>query len=482
MHPLKLLLSLGVTLAVLLGTTMAQAHLADDPNLPGLNQLDSMEKYFSFDEENYFEAGLGYRLIDEDSFISLDARLNLNLGPVGLGLQAPLNFRVHDAAPKTDQDYSALRIRHEDWDGGVEWLRVIRYIRLGNKGQTFYLRFGELTGDLGHQSIVGHYNNNTDINAFHSGLEFDLNLDYGGAEILFNDIFQMGSDRANTRLFATRLHVNPVAFVNKDSYWKRFSVGFTVATDIGAPTALAFYDDGTVMTHDDKPKAAATANTTIIGWDIDLKVLDSEQFNLVPYFDMNFIVDGGMGIHTGLSGSMRFKALKGIAIPWRIEYRGFQSNYLPDYFNSFYDIERYQYGMNARTPTTKRQYLDQHKGEGWINGMYTDLALDIMGYVQFGAIYEDYKGAAANFSLYLNVPAWERAQFTFYYSRTDIRGGKDLFSFDDRTTFLALTKVKIIKFLYVAADYSRTWQLNDAIGRYEAVNNFNFRVLTQITF
>ena len=470
-----------VFLLLLLPGAKALAYLGDEPDIPGFNQLETLLKY-STDKENSFEAGLGYRLINNDHFISLDARVNLNLGPGGLGLETPLNFRVYDNEPKETHDYTALRIRHEDWDGGVEWLRILRYVRLGNKGETFYLRFGELTGDIGHLTIVGHYDNNMDVNAFHSGLAFDLNLDYGGVEMLTNDLFQLGSKRAGTRLLATRVHINPVTFVNKDSYAKRLAVGFTVATDIGAPTALSLDSAGNVAVYDNKPKAEKSANTTIIGIDAEFKVFDNETVAFTPYFDINFIAGAGMGFHLGASGSLRFKLLKGLSIPMRLEYRVFRSDYLPNYFNSFYDIERYQYGLDVRAPTTKRQYLTLNGKDKTINGIYGEFAFDLMHYVQFGLIFEYYAGAAANLSFFLNVPAWERAQFTLFYTRTDIRGGRDIFSFDNRTLFLALAKVRIIKFLYAAIEYSRTWQLNELDGQYDAVNDLNIGVIFRVAF
>ena len=48
--------------------TPARAYLGDEHNIPGLGQLESLLKY-SKDKANSFEAGLGYRMIDNDHFI-----------------------------------------------------------------------------------------------------------------------------------------------------------------------------------------------------------------------------------------------------------------------------------------------------------------------------------------------------------------------------------------------------------------------------
>ena len=108
--------------------------------------------------------------IGEDMYITMILATEIDLGKIGIGLQAPLNLRVVDKDPKDDSI-----IRKEDWDEPSEWLRVVRYFRYGHKRDFVYFRIGELReAYIGHATIVNRYYNALDINHFHTSTTHDF--------------------------------------------------------------------------------------------------------------------------------------------------------------------------------------------------------------------------------------------------------------------------------------------------------------------
>jgi hypothetical protein len=137
-------------------------------------------------DQNSATASAGFGRIGNDWFLLFEPRLDLNFGPFGLGVQVPLNIRIVDEDPKATGDIEPLR--SEDWDEPTEFLRVIRYVRWGNKRDFIYARLGELAADIGHGTIMNRSMNNTDVDTLHLGLQADSNTRYGGIETVFSDL------------------------------------------------------------------------------------------------------------------------------------------------------------------------------------------------------------------------------------------------------------------------------------------------------
>lgn len=456
--------------------------------IPALSQLDSLQQQATGDK-NSFGAGLGFRGIGEDYFVTLQLRLGLNLGPVGVGVAFPLNLRVWDRDPTLDsldppqKDFGGmLRIRREDWDETTEFLKIIRYVRLGNKGDTFYVRAGELTGDIGHGTIVGRYHNNLDINTLHVGVVLDINTDYGGIETLVNDVPTLGmSGVSDTRLVAARLYFKPWSLIDPQSILNRFAIGYTIATDLQAPYTMQQDPlSGAVTVVDSKPQVDEQRNAVVTGLDLEFNVLDLPILSLTPYTDFNGIVGAGWGWHAGIYAVAKLPIGLDLTMPVRLEYRRFSADYIPTYFSTGYDVERFQY-MGLAGMTKLRFVEEQPHGEG-LNGLYGDLAFDFVGIFQIGALYEGYQGRRSQLAAYLNVPAFETLQFKAYYLKTDIADVDDFFTFDERSIAIAQIRYELISYVYLVGQYMRTWKLDLATGRYETVNDWNIGVETGFTF
>jgi hypothetical protein len=392
---------------------------------------------------------LNFGMIDGDMFTTVNLGFAMDLGKIGFGLQVPLRIRVADNAEPENE----VGIREEDWDEWTDYLKIIRYIRYGRKGEFLHVMVGDLPGaTLGHGTIVSHYYNNIDLDHYKMGFVFDLNTDYGGLETLFNNGFV-------TNLFGVRGYVRPWSFIDTESYMNNLAVGFSVVSDYAAPYTLV-------------------AGEVEDGYgDIEFRLLNTSLISMTPYMDLNGILDAGIGYHAGVLTVFHISGIS-LDLQTRLEYRYFTGDYIPSYFNSYYEIQKFSYpyhddvaNLDAEAP--KRQVLDQ-LGDTGLNGYYAELTFRFLELFTIGASYDDYDGLYnSNLRIYLDVPALEVFQFGCYYYKHNFEGASEAFSFDDKSLFLVEARYQITSFLYVLGQYWRIWQLNQEEGTYEAVDDWS---------
>jgi hypothetical protein len=422
-----------------------------------------------------FNGDANFGMIDGDLFTTINLGLSLDLGKVGLGFQVPLRLRVVDNDPKNDS-YGGV-LRKEDWDEFSDYLKIIRYFRYGRKGEFIHLMVGSLPGaSIGHGTIVNNYHNNIDLDHYKMGLVFDLNTDYGGFETLLNNA-------VDPTLFGTRAYIRPWSFVDPESYFNNLAVGFSVVSDVTSPyTLVPDTDNGGYVVEDGYPKVASQKAATIIGGDIEFKLLNTEIIDLTPYIDLNHILDAGTGFHAGILNTINIPVVS-IGVQTRLEYRYFTGNYIPAYFNAYYEIHKFNYPFkNEALPQpaediAPKRYVLEQMGEKGLNGYFAELTFDFMGLFTLGGAYDDYDGLFnSNLRLYLNVPALEVFQFGAYYFKQNFEGADQAFTLDDKSLFLIEGRYQISSIFYLVGQYWRIWQLNMESGKYEAVNDWSFGV------
>ncbi len=384
-------------------------------------------------------ASMGINLIDGKTYLSISPAFDLSLGPVGVGVRVPLNIELPDGG-----------LREEDYDETYDYLRIIRYVRYAQKGAPFYARLGELSAEIGHGTIVSRYMNNIDLNSFHLGLQADVNTKWGGVETLFSDVGRMvGGDTSGVN--GGRIYVKPWAFIDADSPLNMFSVGLSSVSDSDAPTTLEADPDD-----QGDPVAATTKGATVVGLDADVALVRTDLLDVTPYTDLNFIGHGGWGWHLGTR--LMTKLPFGLNIPVRVEYRRFRSDYIPTYFGTRYELERWAYGCSSGIPVVpKSQCVNQLPNGDGLNGYYADLAFDFIGLVQVGSVVEGYEGHDATFDVFLSVPALQVFKFKAYYQRVRVEDTGDLFAFDDDSTATAEARYEIMPFLYLVGRMQRRW-------------------------
>ncbi|HOX42383.1 MAG TPA: hypothetical protein PK668_02240 [Myxococcota bacterium] len=457
---------------------------------------------------------MNFGKIGEDWYATLNLGLTFDFGIVGFGIQAPLRLLMKDNDPENN-DYGGV-LRREDWDEWTDYLKIIRYFRFGHKGELVFLQLGDLPGvTIGHASIVNRYYNNTDLAHFKLGVTLDVNTDYAGVETLLNNAFV-------SNLIGGRVYLKPFSFWDKDSYLNNFAIGFTAISDYAAPYCPDFEQQDTAggpwtpggacmpaaLDHDpatfpnvrqrfDEDMNIVLADkkaATVLGGDLEFKVLNLEWINLTPYVDLNGIIDGGFGFHGGIMTNFNIPVIS-VGLQTRIEYRWMERGYIPSYFDSFYEIQKFNYPFKdengrfgpAHSEVTDRpkaavvEELAAQEGKG-LNGYYAELAINVNDWVVVGGSYDDYDGPYnSNLRMYLTVPAFDFIKFGAYYYRHNFEGAGDAFDFDEKSLFLAEARYQIISFLYVVGQYWRVWRLDEdptsaSYGDYVATDDWSIGV------
>ena len=411
-------------------------------------------------------AGVGFGMIGDDVYTTLNLSFTMDLGEIGFGLMAPLRLCLYDANPEEKGKIGGV-IRRQDWNEFTDYLKILRFFRYGHKGDFVHVMVGSLPGaSLGHGTIANRYYNNLDLDHYKLGLVMDLNTAYGGVETLFNNAVL-------SNLLGMRGYFRPWSVVNKESYLNNLAVGASVVSDVTAPYRL----DPSGAVENGYPKVDGTKGATIYGGDVEFTLLNNAIIRLIPYMDLNRIVEAGLGYHAGVLTTFHIPVVS-LDLQTRLEYRRLTADYIPAYFNSNYEIQKFQYAMDVNRPVPKRAVVAQ-SGDAGINGYFAEVGFDFMGLVSFGGSYDDYDGPNnSNLRLYLDVPALKVFQFSCFYYKGGFDGAAQAFKFDDKSMFLVEARYQINPILYVSGQYWRIWKLYegsdpDKAGTYQAVNDWS---------
>jgi len=412
-------------------------------------------------DSSSFMAGATFGAIGDELYMQISPRFEFSAGKWGFGLQLPLNVLVYEY--KDDSDV----IRKEDWDEPSDFFRMIRYVQYGHKRDPLYARFGTLASDIGHGTIMSRYLNTADLNTFRPGLHTEINLDFGGIELMTSDVVTLWGQSSLSQLIGTRVHVKPMGFVDPESVFNIFAVGVSYVADLNAPGTLSTITDdegNTSFEIDDDGRyvVAESGSLGVVGIDVEADVLNTDILDILLYTDYNMIGDAGNGLHIGTL--MDFNLSLGISVrmPVRFEYRIFDADYIPQYFNSFYEIERFSVladGVAGLTKKTMVQALSEAEDQDQLTGYYGDLAFDFAGLVQIGGILEAYDGRDNIMTMFASVPALEVVKAKAYYAKTGIEDAGDAFKLDDRSLLIAQAEYELYPSLFLVGRFTRRWVL-----------------------
>jgi hypothetical protein len=433
---------------------------------------------------------LGFGGLSEDFFVTLALRMNFDRENWGIGLQLPLRIRLIDRAPSNDADFGGL-LRREDWDQLQDYLRVIRYVYVGrfDKKGPFYLRLGELSNlTIGYGTVVHRYFNQLDVNLWRTGLNAAVNVGPFGGEAVIGDV-------ANPYFAGVRLHARPLQLVlGEESFWKRLVVGASVFADARAPFELAAQTDPAagavgVQVKDGVPVVTRERAFFVSGVDVGLELLDTELFDITPYTALNKmnVVDQGWGWHTGVLWSLRVPlVLDTLVADLRTEYRRVSGDYLGPYFNTVYEVERYQrldLGDGASTaPKLRSLCFADPTCSGSVpagkNGLFFELMAGLPQWAFVTGEYVDYDGGQADGSLRLSleVPALEVVRFSAFYYRINVNGLGDLFKVDDKSAIVAQAQIPFYSAFSLNLRWWRVWQAQPEAGGYASIDDWSVGV------
>ena len=296
--------------------------------------------------------GLGMTWIDGQPFYAFRFRPEISFAKIGVGLDLNLEFS------------SQGKLRKENFNETSDYLSIIRYVRYGMKKDPVYVKLGALDFyTLGHGSIMYMYNNSPSFDTRTIGAVIDLDFNKFGFESIYSNFAQAG-------VFGMRGYVRPLQYTSAASIpiIGNLEVGATFASDFNANSGKVIVPPSLptkpLQSIDDK------GSINIVGLDLGLPLFNFSMANASLYFDyvkiMNFGSGAASGIILGLNG------LGIVSASAKLERRWNNDQYMPAYFNSLYEIERYT--ENVSSKASMLEYLNAAE-----NGYYGELGISILG-------------------------------------------------------------------------------------------------------
>ncbi|MCZ8155840.1 MAG: hypothetical protein O9264_06960 [Leptospira sp.] len=434
-----------------------------------------------------FDSGANSFKGDYYGFISPNITYNHG-SKFGYSFSLPINLLAVDREPLIDGSKPG-KIREMDYNSRADYFRVLNYISYGTYNQqvpgkiTYSVYAGKvIDGYIGHGTIVNKYQSSSRFDSYNPSVMADLNSDYAGVQYFSNSV-------SNFEVNAARVYIKPLAIgrkiysmfennsggvyflnirgkvlddagrksveeeldtnakptdkgkkeirpINKDSrmeivdndpWYNRLTLGYTNAWDKSAPTQVSYNSNGApvTLTNRDNPQTSDSKRVSIEGFDAEYRLLNLPFLEFTPYLDFNRIktLDNSTGTHYGAMMRLGTKDLNVILKP---ELRQMTGNYAPMYFDSFYEIERFQ---NFPTGAPMRPKLEQleNQSNATVKGYYHTLYVNFF-HLGFEFAIEDYggKGKQRVFAA-AYIPIGSSFQLSFFYTKKGYDGqGKAL--------------------------------------------------------
>ncbi len=319
----------------------------------------SQETIYPNPGNGVFDGGLGLNWIDGELYYSFHLTPEISLGNWGMGLD--LNFDINKNG----------NIRKENFNELSDYLSIIRYIRYGEKHDPVYIKLGALDYyTLGHGSILSQYNNSPSIDSRKIGLVADMDFGNAGFESIYSTFAEAG-------VTAIRVYVRPLRFTSLSD------IPILGNLEVGASYAVDFNKYSGIIISPSTLAATDKGRMQIAGLDLGLPIISTSMLNLQLYSDYTKIINYGSGIATGIK--LDVNGLGILNASAKLERRFNQSQYIPSYFNSLYEIQRYQFDTAAGTFVSKANLLSVTNQD---NGYFGELDLHFLGMLDIIGSYQ----------------------------------------------------------------------------------------------
>lgn len=473
---------------------VAEAPLATEPVVVGETKAPTagfvkgeLSVYLGSDrlvvKNNRIGLSAGLDRFETAFYLLLEPLVDLRFfdGKLGLGFGVPLrlelvNFAVDESgAPLLTRRLG--RLRTEDWDSVHDFGRVLKYVTWGRKEDPLYISAGQrYASTIGHGALVRRYAPNIDIDYPRASAQVDAYNDFGGFELFTNDLLEWNT-------LAGIGFIKPLSFLKSENLLaKTLSVGVSGATDWRAPYQLTTDSTTGLRQIDAQGRLLSTARPVgLIGIDAEVKVLKTANVDLKPYVDYSMLIGGDGGFTAGLLG--RFNVGTDLVNAFRVvaEFRVLGSRYLPSYFDTFYEIERFIFaseeapGQASRNALTRQQVV-MDRGLGQRLGYYVEASWGIPGKVGLTLAAEGVSNLPnTNLIAHLEVPVLDFFQIFGSYYKRGITTASSIFRIDPQTpdtVFYAGARLKILPFLFVNGRAYQTFRLNPEVRRYDSQLGF----------
>jgi hypothetical protein len=387
-------------------------------------------------QQQEITAGFGLTFIDGQPYYLFNLMPDLSFGKIGVGLD--INIRMGKNG----------KIRSEDFDEGYDYLRLIRCLRYGMKKEPIYARLGVLDySRLGHGFIMYNYRNSASYDLRKFGMEFDLDFEKFGFESVYSDFGSGG-------VFGLRGYARPLKFTSLADIpvIGGFETGITYAAD---------FQENADMTSPNGTLASATdgGSMGVFGFDVGFPLLSLPSINSTLYFDYASIGGYGNGAAAGID--LNFTGLGVVGLGMKYERRWMGDQFLPSYFDAFYERERYV-PIDSTSFLSKAQALKAAtQGEGY----YGELLLSILGTFNIVGAYQSPVGVKNQGILHLEFDPGDVIPGVILNAGYDKKYVGKVFKLDNNSLFYVNFGYKPIPFLFVSTMYMWTYtEVKDASG------------------
>ena len=449
---------------------------------------------------------VGPHILGKDVFLGVDPGFAYYPGEWALALHVPLNLLLLKAGTT---EFGGLLVRRQDWDEVSDFARVIRFITFGRR-ETSPLYFSVTSmrpHSLGHGMLMLNYQPNIDIDRAMTGALVELNSRFAGAQLRVADVtFQ-------SRVVGALGFLKPLGFVDGEIL-SSLSLGVEYAGDWSAPRCLRTGEEGGCVLGGPTPDRplghqagpdpltgelrdrsfirtdpelgrpyVEDVGVHAVGFSGEMRVMKTPRSDLKLYGTYHQFLDHGAGIAGGLMGRFTTGEQHVHAFRVRGEYRTFEADFAPNYFDTLYEVTKFQLirpNTTAQTTPTKYQAVfgdpqygytlaDDERRHGyrveaswaWFDGSRSNKQLAV------GVGLSD-STAADDTELYLHaeLPIIRYLQLFGTLLRINADGMGDLFSGDlDNLVVLAGARLQILPILFINAHYSRSFQIIRGPGR-----------------
>lgn len=386
-------------------------------------------------EQGQLEGGLGLNWIDGQLYYTFHFTPEISFANFGVGLDLMLDVDKN------------RNLRKENFNTFSDYLSVIRYVRYGLKHEPVYVKLGALDYYiLGHGSIMYAYNNSPTIDARKTGLVLDINFGQFGFESIYSSFAEAG-------VLGLRGYVHPLQFTSFSEIpvIGNLEVGVSYAGDYNDKAGII---SGDINSAGNFNATKDEGSVSIIGADIGLPLLSFQMFNLQAYADYAKILNFGSGVATGILGE--FNALGLINAHAKLERRFNQKQYIPSYFGSLYELERFQFTNGAVYSKIQKLELNENAD----NGIFGELGVNVLGIFDIIGSYQRLDKTPKSGVLHLSTEiAPEDAPILLRagYDKSNIGNETAIFKLDDKSYLFFEAGYKPIEFLVVSLVYDWTF-------------------------
>ncbi len=387
-----------------------------------------------------FTGGFGLSYIDGAPNYAFRMQPEFAFSNFGIGLDLNLEFEASG------------KLRTENFNTASDYLAIIRYIRYGVKHDPVYAQIGAIDHyTLGHGSIMFQYNNSPSFDDRKIGALLDLNFDKWGVETIYAD-FSQGS------VMAARGYFKPLQFteINNIPIISNLEVGASFAGDMHSKAGV---DSGRInLPKNDFTVLRDNGAINIYGFDIGFPLWKTSFTGAQLYLDYAKIANFGNGVSSGIIFNFNGMGLLSASVKFERQWNS--SKYLPSYFGSLYEIERFSASLSGSSTDVKSKVKELGAITTAERGYFGSLGIDVLKLVNLYGSYSRLDNVASSGTLTLqaevapkNLPFLARAG----YDKTNIAKESELFTLDDRSFLYAELGYKPYSYLLVSMIYQWTY-------------------------